>query len=131
MAIRALRSVPRDLETVVPALIVPVFFFVVNVGALEPVAGRTGVTDFRAFQLPAAIVFAVTGISRASGLVTDISSGYFDRLLLTPMRRPALLLGLMVADLALVMALCVPSCSWVSRSVSASAPACSARSSLS
>ncbi|MFD0078880.1 hypothetical protein ACFVIY_41680 [Streptomyces sp. NPDC127166] len=108
MAIRALRSVPRDLETVVPALLAPVFFFVVNVGALEPVAGRTGVTDFRAFQLPVAIVFAVTGISRASGLVTDISSGYFDRLLLTPMRRPALLLGLMVADLALVMALCVP-----------------------
>ncbi|MGW4748448.1 ABC transporter permease [Streptomyces sp. NPDC004290] len=108
VAIRALRSIPRDLETVIPALIVPVFFFVVNVGALEPVAEKTGVTDFRAFQLPVAIVFAVTGISRASGLVTDISSGYFDRLLLTPMRRPALLLGLMVADLALVMALCVP-----------------------
>ncbi|MFC9588729.1 ABC transporter permease [Streptomyces sp. NPDC056944] len=108
VAIRALRSIPRDLETVIPALIVPVFFFVVNVGALEPVAESTGVTDFRAFQLPVAIVFAVTGVSRASGLVTDISSGYFDRLLLTPMRRPALLLGLMVADLALVMALCIP-----------------------
>ncbi|MGW4698795.1 ABC transporter permease [Streptomyces sp. NPDC004285] len=108
VAIRALRSIPRDLETVIPALIVPVFFFVVNVGALEPVAESTGITDFRAFQLPVAIVFAVTGISRASGLVTDISSGYFDRLLLTPLRRPALLLGLMVADLALVMALCIP-----------------------
>ncbi|MFC9792842.1 ABC transporter permease [Streptomyces sp. NPDC127584] len=108
VSIRALRSIPRDLETVVPALIVPVFFFVVNIGALEPVAESTGVTDFRAFQLPVAIVFAVTGISRASGLVTDISGGYFDRLLLTPLRRSALLIGLMVADLALVMALCVP-----------------------
>ncbi|WP_431988791.1 ABC transporter permease [Streptomyces parvulus] len=108
VAIRALRSIPRDLETVVPALIIPVFFFVVNIGALEPVAEQSGVRDFRAFQLPVAIIFAVTGVSRASGLVTDISSGYFDRLLLTPMRRTALLLGLMVADLALVMALCVP-----------------------
>ncbi|MFF0277692.1 ABC transporter permease [Streptomyces sp. NPDC004330] len=108
VSVRALRSIPRDLETVVPALIVPVFFFVVNIGALEPVAESSGVTDFRAFQLPVAIVFAVTGISRASGLVTDISGGYFDRLLLTPLHRTALLIGLMVADLALVMALCVP-----------------------
>ncbi|MFD4372389.1 ABC transporter permease [Streptomyces sp. NPDC058486] len=108
VATRALRSIPRDLETVIPALVIPVFFFVVNTGALEPVAEATGVADFRAFQLPVAIVFAVTGVSRASGLVTDISSGYFDRLLLTPMHRSALLLGLMVADLALVMALCVP-----------------------
>lgn len=108
VATRALRSIPRDLAAVIPALIIPVFFFVVNVGALEPVAEASGVTDFRAFQLPVAIVFAVTGVSRASGLVTDIASGYFDRLLLTPMRRSALLLGLMIADLAVVMALCVP-----------------------
>lgn len=105
---RALRAIPREPAAVIPALVIPLFFFVVNIGALEPVAQATGVEDFRAFQLPVAIVFAVTGVSRASGLVTDISSGYFDRLLLTPMRRSALLLGLMVADLALVMALCIP-----------------------
>jgi ABC-2 type transport system permease protein len=55
-----------------------------------------------------AIVFAVTGISRASALVTDIQSGYFDRLLVSPVNRYSLLLGLMVADLALVIALCLP-----------------------
>jgi len=55
-----------------------------------------------------AIVFAVTGISRATVLVTDIQDGYFDRLVLTPVSRPALLLGLMVADLAMVCGLCVP-----------------------
>ncbi|WP_350269514.1 ABC transporter permease [Brevibacterium sp. CBA3109] len=108
VATRALRSIPRGPAEVIPALIIPVFFFAVNIGALEPLAEASGVEDFRAFQLPVAIIFAVTGVSRASGLVTDISSGYFDRLLLTPMRRSALLLGLMVADLVLVMALCVP-----------------------
>lgn len=108
VATRALRAIPRAPAEVIPALVIPVFFFVVNIGALEPVAEATGVPDFRAFQLPVAIVFAVTGVSRASSLVTDISSGYFDRLLLTPMHRSALLLGLMVADLVLVMALCVP-----------------------
>jgi len=95
VAMRALRLIPREPEAVIPALIIPVFFFVVNVGALQDVAERTGVADFKAFQLPVAIIFAVTGVSRASALVTDITGGYFDRLLLTPMRRPALLLGLL------------------------------------
>lgn len=108
IAMRALRQIPREPEAVIPALIIPVFFFVVNVGALQDVAAQTGVADFYAFQLPVAIVFAVTGISRASALVTDITSGYFDRLLLTPVSRSSLLLGLMVADFALVVALSVP-----------------------
>ena len=50
----------------------------------------------------------MTGISRAPGLVTDIQQGYFDRLLLSPARRLPLLLGLMVADFALVVFLCIP-----------------------
>jgi ABC-2 type transport system permease protein len=108
VATRALRQIPREPEAVIPALIIPVFFFVVNVGSLSNVASAAGVTDFKAFQLPVAIIFAVTGVSRASALVTDINDGYFDRLLLTPMSRPALLLGLMVADFTLVIALSVP-----------------------
>ena len=108
VAVRALRQIPREPEAIIPALIIPVFFYVVNVGALSPVAESAGVTDFKAFQLPVAIIFAVTGVSRASALVSDINDGYFDRLLLTPMSRPALLLGLMVADLALVIALSIP-----------------------
>jgi ABC-2 type transport system permease protein len=108
VAIRALRQIPREPEAIIPALIIPVFFYVVNVGALSPVAEAAGVTDFKAFQLPVAIIFAVTGVSRASALVSDINDGYFDRLLLTPMSRPALLLGLMVADFTLVIALSIP-----------------------
>jgi ABC-2 type transport system permease protein len=105
---RALRAIPREPEALVPALVIPLFFFAVNVGALSEVASFAGVDDFRAFQLPVAIVFAVTGVSRASALVTDIQSGYFDRLLVSPVNRWSLLLGLMVADFALVVALCVP-----------------------
>lgn len=109
VAIRALRALPREPEAIIPALIIPVFFFAVNIGTLQDFAqrGLPGL-DFRAFQLPTAIVFAITGISRAPALVTDIQSGYFDRLLMTPMRRLSLLLGLMVADLVLVLALSVP-----------------------
>jgi ABC-2 type transport system permease protein len=105
---RALRAIPREPESIIPALIIPVFFFIVNVGSLSKAGEATGIADFKAFQIPVAIVFAVTGISRASALVNDIKSGYFDRLLMTPISRIALLLGLMVADFALVIALSIP-----------------------
>jgi ABC-2 type transport system permease protein len=106
---RAVRAIPREPEAVIPALLVPVFFFVVNTGALQKFTERSHlVTDFKAFQLPVAIVFASTGVSRASALVTDIQGGYFERLLLTPVRRLPLLLGLLVADLVLIVALTIP-----------------------
>ncbi len=109
IAHRAIRGVFREPEFFIPALITPVFFFVVNVGALQDFAQGSGtVQDFKAFQLPVAIIFAVTGVSRASALVTDIQSGYFDRLLLTPIRRPMLLLGLMAADFVSVILLTIP-----------------------
>lgn len=105
---RALRAIPREPEAIIPAIMIPLFFFIVNVGALSDISEFAGVGDYKAFQIPVAIVFAVTGISRASALVTDIKSGYFDRLLMTPISRTALLLGLMVADFALVIALSIP-----------------------
>ena len=109
IAHRAIRGMFREPEFFIPALITPVFFFVVQVGALQDFAEGSGtVVDFKAFQLPVAIIFAVTGVSRASAIVTDIQSGYFDRLLLTPVRRQMLLLGLMAADFLAVILLTIP-----------------------
>ena len=111
VAKRALRAIPREPETLAPALFIPAFFFIVNIGALQDLTESfPGAENFsyRNFQLPTAIIFAVTGISRANSLVTDIQTGYFDRLLLSPTRRLPLLLGLMVADFVLVIALCIP-----------------------
>ena len=108
VATRGLRSILRDPEGVIPPLIFPVFFFIVNVGALKDVAEKLPGIDYVEFQLPVAIIFAVTGISRAVMVVTDIQGGYFDRLSLTPINRLAMLLGLMVADVALVVALTLP-----------------------
>jgi ABC-2 type transport system permease protein len=108
IATRSIRAVPREIEFVVPALVVPVFFYAINIGALEPLAEAGTGIDFKAFQLPVAIIFAVTGLSRASALVTDIQNGYFDRLLMTPIRRLSLLLGLMMADLILITTLSIP-----------------------
>ncbi|MEP7047836.1 MAG: ABC transporter permease [Ilumatobacteraceae bacterium] len=110
VSVRAIRLTWRDPEAFLPALVIPVFFFVVNVGALQKFVESSFPADFdyKAFQLPVAVVFAVTGVSRANALVLDIQNGYFDRLLLTPVNRGTLLLGLMSADVVLIVALATP-----------------------
>jgi ABC-2 type transport system permease protein len=106
---RATRQLRRELALVIPSLVIPIFFYGVNVGSLETIASQAAPGfDVRAFQLPVAIIFAVTGVSRANALVQDISGGYFERLLLTPVHRLALLLGLMAADFVLIIALSIP-----------------------
>ncbi len=105
---RAVRSAIRDPEITIPALFIPVFMYLMTVGALQDFAESIPGLDYRAFQLPVAVLFAVTGVSRAATVVADIQSGYFDRLVMTPVNRLALLLGLMVADFALVVALTIP-----------------------
>jgi ABC-2 type transport system permease protein len=109
VALRSLRALPREPELLIPSLIFPVFFFAVNIGTLQDFAQR-GIPglDYRAFQLPTAIIFAVTGVSRAHAVVTDIQSGYFDRLLMSPVRRLPLVLGMMAADFVQIIILSVP-----------------------
>ena len=106
---RALRAVPRDLEAVIPPVLIATFFFVVNIATLSSLTENTiPGFDYTAFQMPTAILLGVTGVSRAPALVVDVQNGYLDRLLMTPMRRIAILLGHLVADVAIAMALTVP-----------------------
>ena len=106
---RALRAVPRELETVIPPIFIALFFFAVNIGTLQHITeGHIKGFDIKAFMMPTAILIGVTGVSRAGSLVLDIQNGYFDRLLLTPVRRIAILVGHMVADVAVAALLTVP-----------------------
>jgi ABC-2 type transport system permease protein len=106
---RALRAIPRDLETVIPPIFIALFFFLVNIGTLSDLTERQiEGFDFTAFQLPTAILLGVTGVSRAPALVLDVQNGYFDRLLLTPVRRLAILLGHLLADVTVACVLIVP-----------------------
>jgi ABC-2 type transport system permease protein len=106
---RALRGVPRDLEAVIPPVFIAVFFFVVNIATLSKVTQAAGPGfDYEAFQMPTAILLGVTGVSRAPALVLDVQNGYLDRLLMTPIRRLAILLGHMVADVTVAAALTLP-----------------------
>ncbi|MFN8026194.1 MAG: ABC transporter permease [Acidimicrobiia bacterium] len=106
---RSLRAVPRDKEAVMPPVFIAIFFFLVNVGTLKNLTQQNiPGFDYTSFQMATAILLGVTGVSRAQALVIDVQNGYFDRLLLTPVRRSAILVGHMVADVAVSSVLCIP-----------------------
>ncbi len=102
---------PASSRSVIPPILIAVFFFVVNIGTLQRVTeSQTTGFDIKAFMMPTAILIGVTGVSRAGSLVLDIQDGYFDRLLLTPVRRLAILIGHMVADVVVACPSRCPSC---------------------
>ena len=106
---RALRAVPRDLEAVIPPVLIASFFFVVNIATLSKLTeANIAGFDYTAFQMPTAILLGVTGVSRAPALVLDVQDGYLDRLLLTPLSRSAILLGHMIADVVVAVCLTIP-----------------------
>jgi ABC-2 type transport system permease protein len=106
---RALRAVPREMETVIPPIFISLFFFIINIGTLQHITqAHLSGFDIKAFMMPTGILIGVTGVSRAGALVLDIQDGYFDRLLLTPVKRTAILVGHMVADVAIACLLTLP-----------------------
>ena len=122
---RALRGVTRDLEAVTPPIFIALFFFLVNIATLQRLTeNQIAGFDFKAFPLPTAILLGVTGVSRAPALVLDVQNGYFDRLLVTPVRRLAILLGhgADVTVLPLIVTITISGCH-----AFASRPACRRR----
>ncbi|HLG11438.1 MAG TPA: ABC transporter permease [Dehalococcoidia bacterium] len=112
---REIRTVLRTPAYLIPNLMVPIFFYFVMVGSLEEFATRSGIENWQAFQVPVGILFAVQSGSAGLNMVADIESGYFDKLLLTPANRLAILIGAMGADFfrimlqgAIVLAVAVP-----------------------
>jgi ABC-2 type transport system permease protein len=105
---RALRAVPRDPTVVIPPVFIALFFFVVNIGTLKRTTASIPHFNYTAFEIATAILLGVTGVSRAPALVLDIQDKYFDRLLLTPVRRTAILVGHMAADVAVAAMLTIP-----------------------
>jgi ABC-2 type transport system permease protein len=100
---RAVREVVRLPEATIPTLFIPLFFLVVNIGQVSrtfpsstPFLRGEG---YVAFQLPVSLMFAVATATSGLALVTDIELGYFDKLLVAPVRRSSLIFGRLMADL--------------------------------
>ena len=101
LMLRSLRESARQPALEFGNLFIPIFFFAVTVGAIGNVAAAGfGINNYLGFQLPVAILQGVAGAAGTSGIaiVTDIERGYFDKLLLTPAPRLALVLGRLAAD---------------------------------
>jgi ABC-2 type transport system permease protein len=100
---RAVREVVRYPEATIPTLFIPLFFLVVNIGQVSKTFPST--TPFLkgqgyvAFQLPVSLMFAVATAASGLALVTEIDLGYFDKLLVAPIRRSSLIIGRLAADL--------------------------------
>jgi ABC-2 type transport system permease protein len=105
---RALRAVPRDPAAVMPPVFIALFFFLVNIATLKKLTGSHPGFSYTAFEMATAILLGVTGVSRAPALVLDVQNHYLDRLLLTPVRRTAILVGHMAADVAVAAVLTAP-----------------------
>jgi ABC-2 type transport system permease protein len=111
LMMRALREALRQPANEIGNAFIPLFFYAVTVGAIGDVAAEAfGVTDYKGFQLPVAILQGAAGVAGGAGvaLTQDIQSGYFEKLMLTSTPRFALVAGRMLADAVKAAILAVP-----------------------
>src|SRR5207302_7627637 len=87
----------------IPTLFIPLFFLAVNIGQVSktfpsstPFLHGQG---YAAFQIPVSLMFAVATATSGLALVTEIDNGYFDKLLVAPIRRSSMIFGRLTADL--------------------------------
>ena len=100
---RAVREAWRTPEALVPTLLIPLFFLVVNVGQAGKIFPGSSTPflkgqSYAAFQLPASLLLAASFGSAALFLVEEIEGGYFDKLRATPVSRTAIVLGRLLAE---------------------------------
>jgi ABC-2 type transport system permease protein len=104
----ARRSTLRTLRqpaVIVSALLFPMLFFSINANGLDAASRIPGFPaesylDF-AFAFPLIQASLFGAVTAGAELARDIESGFFDRLLLTPMRPVALLGGMLAGVVAL------------------------------
>jgi ABC-2 type transport system permease protein len=104
----ARRSTLRTLRqpaVIVSALLFPLLFFSINANGLDAASRIPGFPvesylDF-AFAFPLIQASLFGAVTAGAELARDIESGFFDRLLLTPMRPVALLGGMLAGVVAL------------------------------
>lgn len=100
---RAVVEGVRSLESLMPVLFIPLFFFVVNIGQAGKIFPKEGTPflegqGYAAFSLPTALLTAASFGSAALFLVEEIEGGYFDKLRATPIPRHAIVLGRLLSE---------------------------------
>ena len=99
LARRSVMGTIRQPQVWLPGLLFPMFIAAVNTStmgkAVEFLPGFEGVDSLLDFLLPASITQSVLfgGLTAGSDTATDIQTGFFDRLLASPVSRTSILVG--------------------------------------
>ena len=128
---RSVRESLRTPEALLPTLLIPLFFLVVNVGQAARIfpSGSTPFLEgqnYAAFQLPSSLLLAASFGTAALYLVEDIEGGYFDKLRAAPIPRTAIVFGRLFAEAFKSAAIASVMVLWRCRSASRSPAGCSA-----
>ncbi|HEY8582775.1 MAG TPA: ABC transporter permease [Capillimicrobium sp.] len=102
LAWRALRGVARRPQFAAPLVVFPSLFLAVNVGGLSRSTQLDGfpvVNSFLDFQLAGAMTQSLLlgGVSAGIAVALEMEGGFFDRLVVAPIPRVAIVLGRLVA----------------------------------
>ena len=98
LGMREVRNILRQPEAWIPSIVMPLFFYFIQKGSLSGLAAGAGLENYEAFVLPVSILFATANEGAGFNMATDIERGYFDKLLLSPAPRLAILIGGMGAN---------------------------------
>ncbi len=103
---RAIIRFARQPASWIPGIFFPLMLLAVNSSSMGRVADIPGVipagTSFLMYLLPASIIQGVLfgGIAGGSEMARDIQTGFFDRLISSPVARPAILIGRLAGSMA-------------------------------
>ncbi len=97
LSIRNIKQIWRPWLALLPSLIIPIFFFWVSSQAFSSVSRLPGfpTESYLLFIAPLAIFMSIFFSAGNAGIefVVDISSGYFNKLMIMPINKLAIILG--------------------------------------
>src|SRR5215510_7180386 len=99
--VRGLKQSMRPTAAMIPSLFMPAFFFLINSAAFAAVGRLPGFGNesYLVFYAPVAILMSIFFSSGDAGidLVVDITSGYLDKLMISPIHHIAIIIGKLLA----------------------------------
>lgn len=103
IARRSMLLIPRLPSTFVPSLVMPVFLTIAFAGPFAKLVDLPGFPAAKIIDwiLPMAVVqgAAFAGVTTSMAVARDLENGFYDRLLLSPVSRYALVAGPLVASM--------------------------------
>lgn len=103
ITMRSLKLIPRYPSTFFPSLIMPVFFVIAFSGAFSGLVNLPGfpAAEMKDWILPMSTLqgCAFAGITTGMAVARDLENGFFDRFIMSPAPRGAILAGPLLASM--------------------------------